>query len=127
MIRNLKTFIRAYIWYSLKSLNVTFLTYGQLVTEILHFKICGTQCVVLNAVWVLFWSLTICCIRSFKYFTSVSNFKAIGLLLMEILHFNDFVDIHVVSFGCQRSYSTARRVSNLAAKYLRVYLPSYTI
>ena len=37
MIRHLKTFIRAYIWYSLKSLNVTFLSYGQLVTEILHF------------------------------------------------------------------------------------------
>ena len=29
---------------------------------------------------------------SFRYFTSVSNFKAIGQLLMEILHFEDLGD-----------------------------------
>ena len=34
-----------------------------------------------------------CFVCSFRYFTSVSNLKAIGLLLMEILHFEDFVGI----------------------------------
>ena len=37
-----------------------------------------------------------CVVCSFRYFTSVSNLKAIRLLLMEILHFEDLGDTSVV-------------------------------
>ena len=49
-------------------------------------RIGDTESVATNAVWVLIQSLTIF-LCSFKFFTSVSHFKTIGLLLMEILHF----------------------------------------
>ena len=48
---------------------------------------------------------------SFRYFTSVYNLKAIGSLLMEILYF-EYLGVRV-SFGCERSCHSARRLSNV--------------
>ena len=63
---------------------------------------------------------------SFKYLTSVYNFKAIGPLLMEILHFKDLGDMSVVWLRTQLFWSSE------GIKFQQQiaqggYLPTYTI
>ena len=63
--------------------------------EILHFEDLGDTSVVREC--RLGDNLVIeICLCSFRYFTSVSNLKAIGPLVMEILHFEDLGDTSVV-------------------------------
>ena len=54
------------------------------------------------------WQFVVCI---FWCFTPVSNFRAIGQLLMEIFHVEDLWDTE--SFGCERSCSSVWKVSNL--------------
>ena len=95
--------------------------------EILHFKDLGdTKVSSTNAVWVLIQSLTIL-LCSFRYFTSVSHLKAIGPLLMEIVHFEDFG-----GYKCHLAANTVVLVPGeyqiSIAKYLKgVSLPTYKI
>ena len=59
--------------------------------EILHFEDLGDTSVVSEC------SLGVNLVIGFRYFTSVSNLKPIGPLVMEILHFEDLGDMSVVS------------------------------
>ena len=64
--------------------------------EILHFEDFGDTSVVSECslgVNLVIDKFFLC---SFRYFTSVSNLKAIGPLVMKILHFEDLVDTSVV-------------------------------
>ena len=64
--------------------------------EILHFEDLGDTSVVSECSLgdhLVIDNLFLC---SFRYFTSVSNLKAIGPLVMEILHLEDLGDMSVV-------------------------------
>ena len=80
--------------------------------EILHLKDLGDTSVISECSLGVNLVIDFFLLCSFRYFNSVWNLKAIGPLVMEILHFEDLR----VSFGCERSCSSHRRVSNFNRK-----------